>query len=302
MENIQGDISVAMTSYNGAHYIEEQLNSIFNQTVKPSEVIICDDGSTDDTIAILTKYHEKGLITLYANVKQLGVIENFKQAVSMCKQNNYIVLADQDDYWLPNKIELQYAALRSIEASDLPSIVYSDLTLVDQNLNVIDDSFMNTLNIKPEKESLKSLMYGNFITGCTIMFNHCMREHFLKMPKDIYMHDAWIGFIAFTFGRNYYVDEKLVLYRQHGKNVTFETNRSVSILAKTLTNIKSLFLKNNFLETNLQLAKLFLVQYGNIIEKSDHSLLDKFLNLDKKPFAIKKVKSFLSRRYRYLNL
>jgi len=293
-------ISVAMTTYNGANYIEDQLKSILGQTVPPEEIIVCDDCSTDSTVKILTGYHDKGLIKLFSNEVQLGVLDNFKKAVSLCKKDNYIALSDQDDFWLPNKIQLQYEAIQRIEDVETPCLVYSDLTLVDKELKVIDQSFMHTLNINPSKESLKSLLFGNFITGCTIMLNGAMKKHFLQIPKEAYMHDAWLGLVAFTFGRNQYIKEQLIKYRQHGNNVTFETNKSVPFVVKFLNNFKSIFAENIFLKSNLQMAEYFLRSYGEEISDNDYKTISHFLKLSNRTFVVKKIFSFLSRRYRYI--
>ena len=85
-------ISVAMTSYNGEKYIEEQIESILNQTVKIDEIIIVDDGSIDGTIDLIKKYD----VTLVQNEKNIGYKENFKKAMSLC-HGDIIFLCDQDD-------------------------------------------------------------------------------------------------------------------------------------------------------------------------------------------------------------
>src|SRR6476469_5550437 len=98
-------ISVAIATYNGELYLEEQLDSILSQTLKPAEIIVCDDLSTDGTQTILEKYQQKGHLRFFVNDKRLGFVGNFKRAVSLTQPNHYVALSDQDDVWLPQKIE-----------------------------------------------------------------------------------------------------------------------------------------------------------------------------------------------------
>ena len=124
-------ISVAMATYNGEKYLEEQLDSILSQSLLPSEIIVCDDQSTDGTRKILDKYQQKGLLTYFVNHKRLGFIGNFKRAVSLTSPDHYIALSDQDDIWLPGKIQAAAELLLKVEVGQRPAMVYSDLILVD---------------------------------------------------------------------------------------------------------------------------------------------------------------------------
>jgi glycosyltransferase involved in cell wall biosynthesis len=103
MENCK--ISVALTSCNGANYLKEQLESVYAQSLLPDEVIVCDDCSTDNSIEILTEYKEKHNLRYFINDKKLGFVKNFEKAISLCS-GDFIALSDQDDVWLPKKIEI----------------------------------------------------------------------------------------------------------------------------------------------------------------------------------------------------
>src|SRR5450631_4123056 len=96
-------VSVVIATHNGERFLEQQINSILTQTVKAAEIIVCDDDSKDNTIPILEKFSCKGYLTYYRNTKRIGVVENFKKAVSLCLPGTYIALCDQDDIWLPEK-------------------------------------------------------------------------------------------------------------------------------------------------------------------------------------------------------
>ena len=108
-------ISVVLSSFNGAQFIEEQINSIIEQTIKPDEIIVCDDGSSDDTIHILKKFEASNQIKLVLNKSNLGILANFKLGASLANANNYIAFSDQDDIWLPNKLASNFEAMMKLE-------------------------------------------------------------------------------------------------------------------------------------------------------------------------------------------
>ena len=106
-------ISVVMATYNGEKYLDQQIRSILNQTCKPDEFIVCDDNSSDGTITILEKYRQLSQLSYVVNTSRLGVINNFVKAVSLAAAGNYISLADQDDEWMPDKLEKCAALLKN---------------------------------------------------------------------------------------------------------------------------------------------------------------------------------------------
>src|SRR4051794_15860948 len=94
--------SVAMCTYNGARFIGAQLASVAAQTRTPDELIVCDDRSTDETVAIVQKFADSApfRVRLHVNEENLGSTKNFERAVSLC-EGDLIALCDQDDVWLP---------------------------------------------------------------------------------------------------------------------------------------------------------------------------------------------------------
>jgi glycosyltransferase involved in cell wall biosynthesis len=301
MENtVETKISVAIATYNGAKYITHQIESLLNQTLRPHEIIVCDDRSNDGTIEILRRYEMQGKIKLSINEQPLGVIDNFKKAVSLCNFENFIALCDQDDIWEVDKLEIEVTELIKIHQKGVPVAVFSDLTLVDDKLNVIETSFIRTLNINPEKETLRTILYGNFITGCTMVFNPEMREYFLQIDsKYAHMHDAWIGLVSFTFGRWKYIPLQLVKYRQHGNNVTYATNKPQGFLVKIVNIFKEAFSKSQFLEKYITMSQGFLNAYRHKLSNDHVKEIEQFIALGHKPFFIKKINSIMARAYRY---
>ena len=215
------NISVVLATYNGSKYIIKQIDSILNQTITADEIIICDDNSTDDTVLLLKPYLSNSRIKLSVNPNRIGVVENFKKAASLADCNNWIVFADQDDIWLPQKLNKLAASMKLLDDGVTPTLVYSDLTVIDRNDVVVSKSFWEKQKIRPGKIKLATLLYGNVVTGCTMIINYPMVEEFFLTDNDMYFHDEWLGLIAYSFGRAEILNESLVLYRQHESNVTF---------------------------------------------------------------------------------
>ena len=208
-------VSVALCTYNGAEYLREQIESIFAQTVVPDEIIVTDDRSTDATAAILEEYAKTTSLRYVINDTQLGFVKNFEKAISLCS-GEYIVLADQDDVWLPEKIEM---LLNKIEDNLL---VYSDAELVDSKLIPLGKRLLNPAKTKTIEGNgnNKAFVFGNCVSGNTMLFRKELADLALPIPADIPFHDAYLAFYASTCGAIQYVDKALVLYRQHGNNIT----------------------------------------------------------------------------------
>ncbi|TWH45279.1 Glycosyltransferases involved in cell wall biogenesis [Sporomusa sp. KB1] len=219
----QISISIALCTYNGAKYILEQLDSIAAQEYLPTELVICDDASSDNTVLIIKEFAMRAPfpIKVFCNETSLGVSKNFEKAVSLCK-GEYIALCDQDDIWLPNKIKDSINTIITEEeclGSEIPILVHSDLQVVDKQCNVIHSSFMHMRQIHhEEKEQLKVLLTHNFVTGCTVMMNRCLINKALPFPPKVLMHDWWFAIVAAATGKILLSQESNILYRQHGNN------------------------------------------------------------------------------------
>lgn len=216
-------ISVAMTTYKGARYIEAQLESILAQTLPPDEIVICDDNSPDDTAAIIRRIAASSSVPihLHVNPENLGVIQNFARAISLCT-SDYIALSDQDDVWLPEKIAICHAAMQDAEATlppHTPVLLHTDLQLVDADLTPTHPSFLAYTGLKPHIEfPLKRLMIQNYITGCTAYFNRALIQVALPIPPEAVIHDHWLALMAAATGTIKTLPQVTILYRQHGNN------------------------------------------------------------------------------------
>lgn len=286
LENLK--ISVAMATYNGANYVEQQIESILSQTLLPEEIIICDDASIDNTSQIIKKYEQNPIIKFYQNEKRIGLIENFKKAVSLTNKNNYVALSDQDDIWLPDKLALSAKSLKEID-SNIPAMVYSDLILVDNHLQIINYSLQNEMEQNKYQHCLETLLFGNFVLGCTIMFNQKMRSFFLEIPDStIFNHDAWITLIAFTFGKATALPVPTVYYRKHEQNVTFSNHKKRNRILKIKQHLMNIFIKKDYLKERFVITASFYTQHGNKLSYHHNKIIQKFLKLENMPYLRQK--------------
>lgn len=202
-------ISVCMATYDGEKYIKQQLDSILSQLSDNDEIIISDDSSSDKTIDIIKNYNDSR-IKLFENQKFKSPIFNFENALKY-SSGDIIVLADQDDIWKPNKIVTIKNYMQDYD------LVVSDANIIDKNGIEIKSSFYKLGNSR--KGLLKNIVRNSYL-GCAMAFNRKVLEKSLPFPKDIPMHDWWIGLIGEMYGKIYFVEDKLISYRRHGNNAS----------------------------------------------------------------------------------
>lgn len=220
MDKTDETIDILLATYNGEKYLKEQINSILEQNYQNIHLIISDDCSTDKTREILQHYKEQdSRVTIFFQEKNLGYIRNFEFLLKQVK-SNYYMLSDQDDVWLPEKVQKSIECLKQ-ENADL---VFGDLKVVDKDLNTIYPSFGDfmLLNRKIKKcigNYQVNYLY-NCVTGCTVLAKSTTIQKVLPIPyKSKYVaHDHWIGLITSLNGKLAYMPETYILYRQHGNN------------------------------------------------------------------------------------
>ena len=234
-------VDILLATYNGEKYIREQIESILNQTHKEFRLLISDDGSTDGTRNILNEYKEKdNRVKIFFQERNLGVVKNFEFLLNKVEAK-YYMFSDQDDIWKEEKIE---KSLNKIEEGY--DLVYSDLEVVDENLNVTYSSYWKLKGIynKIKKyNNFKSLYLNNFVTGCTIISKKELINSFMPLPNTskFVLHDYWISLIISQNGKIAYIEEPLIKYRQHKNNKVGSKKKSDEL--KTIDEIRSLFIQ-----------------------------------------------------------
>jgi glycosyltransferase involved in cell wall biosynthesis len=214
--------SVAMCTYNGARFVGEQLESIAAQTLAPSELVVCDDRSTDETVRLVESFAARAPfpVRLGVNERNLGSTKNFERAVSLCG-GELIALSDQDDVWLPGKL-----ARLAAEFAQAPEagLVFSDAEIVDEQTRPAGRRLWAQVGFGgAERERLSArraigdLLSGATVTGATMALRSRMRSLVLPVPEGLHViHDAWIALLVACVAQVRAVDEPLVLYRRHG--------------------------------------------------------------------------------------
>lgn len=215
-------IAILMATYNGEKYICQQIDSILSQTCKDWELYIHDDGSTDNTIAAVESYVEKypDKVHLIDGKSTGGAKYNFFYLFSKVEASYYMT-CDQDDVWLEKKIELTYDKMLTIEnKEDVPCLVYTELRVVDSELNTIADTMSEYQSLDCHKRTINQFILQNSVTGCTMMVNRALRDKMLRITDidNTIMHDWWAALVAAQFGKTAFIDEPTILYRQHGDN------------------------------------------------------------------------------------
>lgn len=209
-------ISVCMATFNGAQYINEQITSILAQLSVADELIISDDGSTDDTLFIIKNIADHRIFLIPQSLNKLGVVKNFERAISYAK-GNYVFLSDQDDIWLPGKVEAVVTALNN------SLLVVTDCNVVDADLKLIKPSFFDSR--KSGAGILKNIIRNSYL-GCCMAFHKSLLSDAMPMPANVPMHDMWLGLIAETKGKVCFLPRPLLLYRRHGNNVSPTAEKS----------------------------------------------------------------------------
>ena len=231
-------ISIAMTTYNGAQFVEAQLRSILEQTRQPDEIIICDDGSRDDTVNIIRHVMETSgtdRIRLVENEENLGYIRNFYKAISLTK-GDYIFLADQDDIWHREKLEKSLAIMERTGAA----AICTRSRLIDRDGQEMDENaFIVSVLLARLKEELGpvrffDLVIENVAQGCTYCFTKEVRAKYLALNSRQLIHDHQIMFIASLVGKVYACAEPMIDYRIHGSNSAGlqENDKNIKVIWK----------------------------------------------------------------------
>ncbi len=240
-------VSVAICTYNGSKYIEEQLTSIINQTRKPDEIVLCDDNSVDNTIELAERILRNSNIdyTVNVNKSNLGVVKNFSQAMSLCT-GDVIFTSDQDDVWVDNKVR----KILDVMEEDVV-LVFTDAYTTDKNLNTIGglwDSigFSNKWQQLYRAHPYNVLFTKNFVTGATMAFKKSFAERSIPMPEErLCLHDYWLALAAPIYGKTVFLEDKLLYYRLHGANTVGAEKLSVrKKIKRWFGNLKTDYYRN----------------------------------------------------------
>jgi glycosyltransferase involved in cell wall biosynthesis len=289
-------ISVAMATYNGSKYIEQQLDSILRQNIEVVEIIIVDDKSSDSTLEIINKYqNQHQYIKLFVNTVNIGPSLTFKRAISECK-GDYIALSDQDDIWEKDKLETSMKYMLKMKDQRSPCVVFTDLKVIDDSETIIQKSYWEYRRIDPFKVNFKNILFYNVITGCTTLINRSMAFELSKMPAEgVLLHDHWIALVAYGLGEAIPVKIQPIKYRTHQNSATIKEHPTLLDRFHQIWNL--LFLNRNpeYLLANIKQGAKFYELYSSKLKQTDIRALTNFSKLGEKSVFLRSIYSTLNK-------
>lgn len=285
-------ICIIMAVYNGEQYLEEQIDSILQNSCQNFTLHIFNDHSQDHSQKIIEEYVQTypGRIFGHHHNDNHGVIRNFLEGTQVMDAD-YYMFCDQDDVWLPHKIKHTLQAMKKweAEAGDKPCVIFGDARTVDQNLREIAPSFQRQSGYHTDALDPAHILMENKLIGCTIMFNRPLQQILTEFPTEIRMHDWWIALIGSFLGKIVYLDEPLLLYRQHGGNVVGGS----SFTAYFRNRLFHLSKQREALYQTCAQAQAFLKIYRDELSPEQTNLLHNFATLPEV--------NWFARRYRILH-
>ena len=222
-------VEVLLATYNGEHYLQQQIDSILAQTGVTVRITARDDGSTDTSTELLARRVSAGTLNLLPTGTPTGSATGNFRLLLQQSSANYVALADQDDVWQTTKLERSLQAMRALEqryGPTTPLLVFTDLTVVDVDLDPVAPSLWHTNGLNPHNvQRLGRLLGENVVTGCTALLNYPLAALTAQMPQPsaadslALQHDHWIALLACTLGHATWLPQPTVHYRQHPGNV-----------------------------------------------------------------------------------
>lgn len=274
----------------GERFLPQQLDSLLEQTLLDWHILARDDGSSDATLQILDSFAQAnpGRLRLIQDTEQgLGARGNFSRLLGYSTAP-YVMFCDQDDIWLPNKIEVTLAKMKALEAkygSDTPLLVYTDLKVVDAGLSEIAPSFWQYQNLDPSANGLNRLLVQIVATGCTVMINAPLRQLANPIPVQAVMHDWWLALVAACFGKLDYVAEPTILYRQHGQNDTGAKRFNLEYILNKARDVERIRKVNR---ASQQQAEAFLARFEEQLAPQQRQLVATYAELGRYNFLLRR--------------
>lgn len=221
-------VTVLMSTYNGSRFLQQQLDSLYQQTYPNVKILVRDDGSTDITPELLAVEQLRGAVELLEDRNNIGATSSFFALLRHSAQTKtaYIAFCDQDDVWQANKIERAVSVLSSV--TDRPALYCSRLEIVDEQLQTLK------LSVIPQKIGFGNALVENIAVGCTMVLNRkaidllCQQE----LPDKVYVHDWWCYLVLSCFGEIIFDDHALIKYRQHSNNAIGAASSFLGVLKR----------------------------------------------------------------------
>lgn len=272
-------ISIALATYNGSKYIQEQLDSVLAQSMDNFEIIICDDCSTDNTMKILQEYSTKdGRIHIYSNSANVGFKKNFEHILSLCR-GEYIAFCDQDDIWEPNHLEILYNNIGNNDCIGANSLII-DKNGVSQGKTLLEHWHIHVMP-KDAEQLFQHELHSNVIQGTASLIRSSLVKQALPIPDSVKYHDYWFALIAGLNGKCAYINDVVLKYRRHSSNTSGYQVFSIINMIKNLYRISKD--RKGFYNDSINLLQNLLSQAHLSTERQRQitEILDFYTNLSK---------------------
>ncbi len=273
-------VLILLATYNGEKFVRQMVDSVLAQDFEDIKIILSDDGSKDSTPAILDEYAEKfpEKVTHYRSGLRFGCAQkHFMHLLKNFHNAPYIMFCDQDDVWHSDKISLTLNKMRQTEGDDkLPTLVHTDLRVVDSKLCEIAPSFCENSVIDGNRVALNQLLVQNVVTGCTVMINRALASIATSKEggeDEMLMHDWWLAILAAAIGKVAFLNEATIDYRQHGNNSVGAKN--VYSPSYLLARLKGKSMKKAMQDAARQ-SEAFLKVFAGHLTKDQAQMLEDF--------------------------
>lgn len=279
---MENQVHIVMATYNGEKYVREQMDSLLSQTHKQLTIEVCDDGSTDGTVAIIREYMAKDTrVKLHVNTQNCGYVKNFLTGIKRC-QAPYVMLCDQDDIWREDKVAQTLRVMKEAEKemSGKPVLVFTDAECFDSDTKRTLGFFHETSHLDVKKVDTAHLFMENKCIGCTMMMNRAVLPYLEELPEEIRVHDWWLALICSHFGTIRYVPQATLRYRQHEGNQIGGSSFG-GYLKKRLAHIRE---QRQALLLTYRQGAAFLHLFGTQMDKKQRIVAEQFAGMEQAGF------------------
>lgn len=296
-------VEILLSTFNGKRFLQSQMDSILSQNFRDWKLIARDDGSTDATPSILAEYAARDperIVILKEEPRRLGICASFARLMSL-SFSPYIVFSDQDDIWLPQKIETLLKGMIEMESrygAEAPLLVHSDMGVIDDVGRSLSPSAWNYQHLSPETgKRWTRLTLQNVVTGCAMMINRALKDAALPIPPEAIIHDWWLALTASMLGRILPIPEVTTLYRQHGGNAIGARKWSAGyVLQRAREILRRQFKKEEpLIAPTLRQSRAFFERYEKRLNPRDATILKAYIELGSKGFFERRL--FLIRHH-----
>ena len=236
-------VQILLSSYNGASFLKDQLDSILGQTAQNWQLLIRDDGSTDETMKIVEEYCGRfpNKIKFVSGGSGGGSSSSFMSLLSIAEAP-YVMFCDQDDIWITTKVETAFNKIVALEKQSPIALYFTDMKVVDKEMNELQPSFFKQQKLKPEWSKIPYFAFAQSMgAGCTMIFTQALIQQLHQIKAPLFQHDHWLLMHASFYGKVGFSVDKTVFYRQHESNVVGSHEINLPYFFSKITSIRDVF-------------------------------------------------------------